>query len=370
MKEYIINKKDFHNIDIMRYWSFPASYSQEKRKETINSMIYGGEYLGSRKMDGALYRFVKADNGEMELIGRSKSVKGDYLNKIDWVPHLQPFFDALPNGTSLIGEIYFPDNEGSNQVTKIMGCLQPKAIERQKDNPIYYYIFDILAYNGKNLIDTIFEERVELLESLKKEYGDKNQFIHWAKYFEGSELYEHLAEILASDGEGVVITRKDSPYLVGKRKARQTLKVKKELAEPLDVVIMGTNPPTKTYGGKYLTDWEYWVDFKTGEKLKGKDLYFDYSNGASIEPVTKAYFNDWIGSLIIGAYKDGQLVPVGNLSGLTEEVLSNSKEYIGRVAEITGMQIMETQGIRHPKLVRFRDDKDAKDCLWSDIFSS
>ena len=53
---------------------------------------------------------------------------------------------------------------------------------------------------------------------------------------------------------------------------------------------------------------------------------------------------------------------------MTEEVLANWKDYKGKVAEITGMQIMETGGIRHPKFVQWRDDLRASDCDWYRYF--
>ena len=99
----LIDGIDFHELEAMRYWSFPNSWDLEKKKRTVNERIFSDEWLGAQKRDGAFYKFIKSDDGEMELLGRSKSVNGDYLNKIDWVPQLHPFFNKLPNGTCLLG---------------------------------------------------------------------------------------------------------------------------------------------------------------------------------------------------------------------------------------------------------------------------
>ena len=123
---------DFHSLPAQKYWSMPASWAPERKQQEVKSAIFSGEYVGARKIDGAFYKFVKDEDGNMELLGRSKSVNGDYLNKIEWVPQLRSFFNTLPKGTCLIGEIYFPHNEGSNHVTTIMGCLKDKAIARQE----------------------------------------------------------------------------------------------------------------------------------------------------------------------------------------------------------------------------------------------
>ena len=144
----IIDNVDFHELPAQKYWSFPSGYKKDSKAETQN-MIFSGDYVGARKMDGAFYKFIKDENGNMELIGRSKSVSGNYLNKIDWVPQFHSFFNSLPNGTCLLGELYFPEKEGSSAVTTIMGCLPQKARDRQeKGMKLHYYVFDVLAYNG------------------------------------------------------------------------------------------------------------------------------------------------------------------------------------------------------------------------------
>ena len=367
MKNFI-DSVNFHELTPQKYWTPPASWAPERKKDEVYNAIFSGDYIGSRKMDGAFYKFIKDEDGEMELIGRSKSVKGDYLNKIDWVPHLHSFFNALPKGTCLLGEIYFPEKEGSNHVTTIMGCLQEKGVARQKENPLHYYVFDVLAFDGKSLYKEDVEKRMEILGKIRKLFTFP--FVEYAKYFEGKELWDQLQSILADNGEGIVITKKGTCYQPGKRPARQTFKVKKELQETIDVVIISANKPTRIYTGKEIENWKLWENVRTGKKVEGA-LYKDYSNGLPIEPVTKTYWNGWAGSLNIGMKKDNKVVPVGALSGLTEEVLSNWKNYIGKVAEITGMEIMDTdnQGIRHPKFLRWRDDLTVDDTDWYRIFS-
>lgn len=366
MKGFIDNI-NFHELAPQKYWTPPASWAPERKKQEVRTCIFSGDYVGSRKMDGAFYKFIKDEDGNMELLGRSKSVSGDYLNKIDWVPQLQPFFDKLPNGTCLLGEIYFPGNEGSNHVTTIMGCLVNKAIARQKNNPLHYYIFDVLAWNGKSLLKSVIEERIDYL--IVGNLGYKNDFVEWASYYEGEQLWNSLQVVLSMGGEGIVITKKGTCYQPDKRPARQTWKIKRELEETIDVVILGANPPTRIYTGKEILNWKLWENTRTGEKLHG-ELYKDYQNGAPIEPVTKTYWNEWAGSLIIGMKKDDKLIVVGSLSGLTEEVLANWKSYKGKVAEISGMQISdsENRGIRHPVFRRWREDLTPQDTDWYRVF--
>lgn len=368
MKNFI-DKINFHELEVQHYWTMPASWAPDRKKQEVKNAIFSGDYIGSRKMDGALYKFLKDEDGNMELTGRNKSINGDYLNKLEWVPQLHQFFNRLPNGTCLLGEIYFPKKEGSNHVTTIMGCLKDKAIARQEaGEKLHYYIFDVLAWNGLVLYKQPIEKRLEYLEYIENSYYEFD-CIEFAQYYDGAKLWENLQSILAENGEGIVITKKGTPYQPGKRPARQTMKVKKELQETIDVVILGANSPTRVYKGKEILTWKMWENIRTGEKLQG-ELYKEYADGAPIEPVTKSYWNGWAGSLVIGMRKDNKLVVVGSLSGLTEEVLSNWEKYKGKVAEISGMQIMDTEnkGIRHPKFIKWRDDLRPSDTDWYRVF--
>ena len=359
---------NFHNLEAQKYWTFGASAKVDPKVEAKN-MIFSGEYIGARKIDGAFYKFWKDENGNMELLGRSKGVGGDYLNKIEWVPQLHDFFNKLPNGTCLIGEIYFPGNEGSNKVTSIMGCLKEKAIARQESGPkLHYYIFDVLAFNGISLLDSSIELRITSLNKTKELYENKTKYVEWAKYYEGQELWNQLQTILADGGEGVVITKKGTCYQPGKRPARQTLKIKKELSETLDCFFTGrAQAPTRIYSGISLPSWQYWENPITMEKLEGS-YYREYMNGAPVQPVTKSYYMGIAGSLEIGVLKDGKVYPLGWLSGLSEEIKGNYREYTGKCLEVGAMQFTDDRALRHAKMIRLRPDLNMEDCTYEKIF--
>ena len=368
----MIDGIDFQNAEAEKYWSFPKSFKGNPKEETRN-MIFSGNYLGARKMDGAYYRFIKDMDGNMRLQGRSKSVSGDYLDKLDHVPHLMPYFENLPNGTCLLGEIYFPKNEGSSNVTTIMGCLTSKAIERQASGPkLHYYIFDVWAYGGKSMMNTKLEDRIALLNDMYNNWCDDGNHerasaitqVEFAIYYEGRDLWERLELILAKGGEGIVMTKKGTIPSPGKRTARKTLKVKKELQENIDCFFTGrATAPTRLYTGKEIQSWKYWQDIRTGAKMEGA-LYKDYHIGAAIEPITKPFFYGWAGSLEIGVLKDGEIYPIGYLSGLADEIKADARAQAMKCIEVTAMEILSSGGIRHAKLERFRPDLAPTDCTY------
>lgn len=358
----------FEELDAEKYWSWPSSFKGDPKEETRN-LIFSGNYLGARKMDGAYYRFIKDFEGNMRLQGRSRSVNGTYLDKLDHVPHLMDFFNELPNGTCLLGEIYFPTHEGSSEVTKIMGCLTPKAIERQsKGDKLHYYIFDIWAWEGESYMDKVCEDRFDELNACSRAYA--SEYVEWAEYYQGKDLWTHLQTILANGGEGIVMTKKGTVPQPGKRPARKTLKVKKELAENIDCFFTGrATSPTRLYNGKELETWKYWVRIRDNQKLEGA-FYENYKNGEAIEPVTKPYFYGWAGSLEIAVLKDGIETPIGFLSGLSDEIKANPKDMRHRCIEVAAMEVYpDTRGLRHGKFKCFRPDLTPADCTWGKIFS-
>ena len=357
---------NFHNLEAQKYWTFGASAKVDPKVEAKN-MIFSGDYIGARKIDGAFYKFWKDENGNMELLGRSKGVGGDYLNKLDWVPQLYEFFNELPNGTCLIGEIYFPGNEGSNKVTSIMGCLKDKAIARQESGAkLHYYIFDVLAWSKQSFLEETAQDRFNFLNTIEHGYNI-SEYVEFAHYYDSKKLWDELQSILASGGEGVVITKKDTCYQPGKRPARQTLKIKKELSETLDCFFTGRiSAPTRLYTGTTLPSWTYWENVKTGEKYL-EALYKEYLNGEPIEPVTKPYFFGMAGSLEIGVLKDGKVHPLGWLSGLSDEIKSNYKEYKGKCLEVGAMQFTDDGALRHAKMIQLRPDLTIQDCTWDKL---
>lgn len=368
----IIDNYNFKEMPPQKYWAPPSSWSNEKKKETTQSRIFSGEWWGATKMDGYFSKLVKDEDGNIGLYSRSRNVHGEYPEKHEWVPHLQPFFDWLPNGTCLLGELYLPSKPGSSNITSLLGCLKDKCIARQAvGEKLCFYAFDILAINGQSLMNYELTKRIVCLDDLFLEYGELGTdapaagYVKFARYVSGKELWRTLQEVLASGGEGMVITRGGAKYQPDKRPSKDCQKVKKELADNIDCFFTGrAAAPTREYTGKEIETWRYWENTRTGAKMEGEH-FKEYSAGAPIEPVTKPYFHRWGGSLEIAVLKNGEVTPIGFLSGLTDEIKANFRNYKNRCIEVAAMEILpETFALRHGKLIRFRDDLVPEDCTW------
>lgn len=363
MRGYV-NNIDWVNAEAMKYWSHPASTPVEKRKQEIHNAIFGGDYLGARKVDGYYERLVKDEDGNCFMIARSKNVHGEAVDKLAWVPQIHDFMESLPNGTVLLSECWLPGDEGSKKITSLLGCLKDKCIARQeKGQKLNFYIFDVMAWEGNNYTEVPFQTRVEILHNISHEY--MHNYVEYAQYYEGEELWNRLQRGLADGEEGIVIMRKDAPVYFKRTPARVSFKIKKELSETLDCFFTGrAAAPTKDYTGKEIENWPYWINQETNERLEQGNHYYEaFMEGKPYIPVTKPYYNHWAGSLEIGLTDGtGAVVPIGYLSGLTDEIKMNYKDYEKRVIEVGAMELNDTGGLRHAKMLHFRDDKQWNEC--------
>lgn len=182
-------------------------------------------------------------------------------------------------------------------------------------------------------------------------------------------LYERIGAALEAGEEGMVLKKKDYPYVPGKKPAWSAIKIKQ--VDYADVVCIGFEAPTKEYEGTELETWEYWEHTITGELMRGQ-LHLAKT---PLKPVTKPYFHGWCGSLSIGVYdNNGKLINIGSVSsGLTdalkEDMKQNPEKYIGQVCLVQVMEMFD-QALRHPIFKGFRDDKNAKECTLESIFGT
>lgn len=362
-------------IEPMLIWKLPAG-----KESMLSEVCSNGEYFLEEKIDGAFYQFVKTENHSY-LFGRTVSkLSGILTEKSDNVPHLKEALNCLPAGTILIGEIYVPGGTSKDTIS-IMGCLPALAIKRQEKEPIHYYVHDIIAYDTVNLIDSPADLRYKILAAIWKKHNlNQYSFLRLATRVD-EDMEAEISRILKSGGEGAVLKKKDYPYTPGKRPAWSTIKVKQ--MDSIDLICTGFCDATKEYTGKELATWEYWEE--RGERsqdgeytwlLSEGQYYEDYFHNPHIyRPVTKPYFLGWKTAIRIGAYNDnGELVDLGTVSsGLTDdnkrEMTENPDLWLGHVIALDCMQIDKKEHtLRHPVFKCKRDDKDAKDCVISEIF--
>ncbi len=356
----------------MKIANFPNT-----RGITLEDLATSDDYYATEKIDGAWYCFNKTPNYAY-LFGRTISRKnGLPVEKSDNVPHIKEALSILPPNTIIIGEIYTGDKtKTSKDTVSIMGSLPKRAIALQKkQGNVHYYLHDIIMYDGEDLSTLGAFDRYNKIKEIYFDLKlDRYDFLELAPILDTKNALEAAAEIIARGGEGVVLKKKDYPYEYNKRPAYSSVKIKK--VDTVDVVCMGFEDPTKEYNGKETSD--YLMNIKTGEKfIRGKrselNILEDAMNNVEdfIE-ITKPFYYGWKTAIKIGLYKNGELISIGTVSsGLTdfyrEDFAKNPQKYIGQVIECECMELKDGS-LRHPIFKRFREDKNAEDCKYEEIF--
>src|SRR6266536_206792 len=267
-----------------------------------------------------------------------------------YFPELRAVGELLPPDSALDGEIVI-ERDGVLDFDAMQMRLHPAESRIRKlsaEIPAEFIAFDVLLWKGEPVHKLPLAKRRAKLERVGKEFRlspktrDPEQARDWLQRLEAAGL------------DGVVCKRLGVPYLPGSREG--VVKVKKH--RTADCVIVG---------------------FRWSEKEEGR-----------------------ISTLLLGLYDDeGGLDFVGHCSGLSAPVRRQLDELLPPLVEeghISGERVpggqsrwsqgkeldwnpvrpelvcevrfdkLERNRFRHgTRLVRFRPDKDAKDCTWRQV---
>jgi len=263
-----------------------------------------------------------------------------YSRTLDDVSHQFPeIVDAAQNlnVTSLIvdGEVVaFKDDKvlPFALLQKRLGRKRPPAA-LIAEIPVALMIFDILSFEGRNLIDEPLLERKKVIEGI--EWREALRVAPFMLLEERVELEPFFEQAALRRNEGLMLKDANSLYLPGKR-GMSWLKWKKALAT-LDVVVTG-------------------VEFGHGRR---RDVLSDYT---------------------FAVHKDGKLLNIGKAySGLTDVEIAEMTEFFkkhtvqdyGRFRLVEPTVIIEVAfngiqksdrhasgyALRFPRIVRIRHDK-------------
>lgn len=368
---------DYFTSEPMKYYAPPASMSKETKKLRLESMANSGDYYYGLKTDGNWTRAVITPQRNA-LQTRGISVKTKTYGEVqDKVLFWEDVIKAFPNTTTVIlGEIY-RDGDIDKDIGSVLRCLHDKAIARQKDNPLHWRVFDVLCYNGQDLMNAPFEERINYIPKVVKQIN--SPLVEGVEYKPMTpNFFEEIEDIFANGGEGAVCYKRTALYEPGKRGPHSwdTLKVKQEISNDIDCFIIGVEPAIKSYTGKELSSWIYWEDTRTGEKLLG-EYFGEYQTGRAVIPVSKGYYYNWPGAIYVGVYdNNGDIYNLCKVAGLTEELKTelrdNFNEWYLCPLTIGGMMLSESNGlsVRHPYIKSIRkNDIDPKDCTLKKILT-
>jgi ATP-dependent DNA ligase len=295
--------------------------------KTRKELPVGEEWAYEQKMDG-FRAIVFVDGDDVYIQSRGAKSLGRYF----------PELSFAAGRYVLDGELVIRDGDGEPTFDRLQMRIHPAESRINllaKEIPATYVAFDLLAEGDESLLDTPLRERRSRLEALAGKKG-----------IEVSELSPDpaRAEEWMRKTEGAMAKELNAIYEQGKRRGMAKIKREREI----DCVVLGWRP--------------------------GKE-------------------EGTVGSLILGLYDGDDLRPVGHISGFTAAEkrslrdllapLETGQQGTAEPSRWTGGRDLEWVALR-PELVievgydhasagrirhgarflRFRDDKDPRECLF------
>jgi len=240
----------------------PIKPMMAQMAENVNEALkeHGGETALEYKLDGARIQIHKSGNDVKVYSRRLTDVTDSLPEVVKLVGEQVKAREAI-----LEGEVIAVGEDGTPMLFQHLMRRFRRVHdieETTRQIPVRLYLFDILYFDGKSLID---ESYVERRKKLKEIAGS----IQLAKQTVTSNLQEaenFLKEAIREGHEGLMAKKLDSPYTPGIR-GKRWFKIKRIL-EPLDLLIVAAE-----YGYGRRRGWlsDYYLaarDAETGELLQ------------------------------------------------------------------------------------------------------
>jgi ATP-dependent DNA ligase len=305
--------------------------------ELVKELPEGEGWQYEPKWDG-FRGILENDGGELALWSRKERPLLRYF------PELRPLGELLPPNSALDGEIVIA-RDGVLDFDSMQMRLHPAESRVQrlsKEIPAEFIAFDVLLWKGKPIHEQPLAKRRKELEKVAKGFRlspftrDPKDAQAWLNTFEAAGL------------DGVIGKRLDEPYRPGSREA--VVKVKPY--KTADAVVVGLR-------------WKSKPD-RIATILLG--LYRD--DGGL----------DYVGSAAVAASKHDQIaervLPLVDTksdrrfsepnrwgTGDLEEAAVKPK----LVVEVRYDKVQGNRFRHGTRFIRFRDDKDPKDCTWREL---
>jgi bifunctional non-homologous end joining protein LigD len=290
------------------------------------------------KLDG--YRtLVGKRRGPVTLYSRRGNIMNERFHKIAVA------FEFLPNDTLIDGEVVALDAHGKPSFSAVQNSLR-------RDQQLYFYAFDLLVYQGRDLRSMPWSERRRLLEQYA--LHDMSDPVRVSAAFSASA--KNVVAAAKEQGlEGTVAKRIDSHYEAGERSGAW-LKYKTNKGQEL--VIGGYKPATNAF--EYLLVGYY----------EGKHLIFVAKIKNGFTPALRRQLAERFNGL------ETKVCPFSNLpepksarrgEALTQAVMRKMHWLKPKlVAQIEFTEWTVGNHLRHSRFIGLRDDKKPREVVRED----
>ncbi|MGB6152991.1 MAG: ATP-dependent DNA ligase [Pricia sp.] len=208
------NESDY----LSKPYPFYLAYAIEDQPDDLGDV---NEWSAEHKWDGIRSQVILR-NDEIFVWSRGEELVTDKY------PEFGAFVGVIPNGTVIDGEI-LPYPKGQigtfNDLQKRIGR---KTVSKNllAKVPVILKAYDLLEWEGDDIREMAFIERRKQLKKLYRSVNGSNsdvakvplhlsETIHFTTWEEAAQERERSREVRS---EGLMLKRKDSPYLVGRKK--------------------------------------------------------------------------------------------------------------------------------------------------------
>lgn len=242
-------------VDFSKPYPFYLAYALEEDPAQLGEpALWQAEW----KWDGIRGQMIKRNN-ELFIWSRGEELMTDKF------PEYQALNERLPNGIVLDGEIIPAVGDKPLPFALLQTRIGRKNITRKElqEVPMTFFSYDLLEYEGEDWRTRPLLERRRQLENIVSDVSHpilklsaEIDFNHWA------ELADIRSGSRERGAEGLMLKRKDSPYLVGRKRGDWW----KWKIEPLviDAVMIYAQKGSGRRSNLY-TDYTFAV--KDGDKL-------------------------------------------------------------------------------------------------------
>jgi ATP-dependent DNA ligase len=261
-----------------------------------------------------------------------------------YFPELRPLGKLLPPSSALDGEIVI-DRDGVLDFDAMQTRLHPAESRIRKlsaEIPARFVAFDVLVWKGEEAWSEPLGDRRRALEQKAKQFAlspatnEREEALGWLDRFESLGL------------DGVVAKRVDLPYLPGSREG--VVKVKPE--KSADCVVVGVR--WKSRPDRIAT-------LLLG--LYGKKGAIDYVGSAAVAPAK----HDEIAARVLPLLENAPERRFSEPNRWGGGALEESPVRPELVVEVRYDKVQSNRFRHGTKLLRFRDDKDPKQCTWREL---
>lgn len=285
------------------------------------------EWLFEIKWDG--YRAIA------EIMGK-EDIKLYSRNGHSFMEKYKPVADELSNFSVpavFDGEIVALDNKGEPSFQRLQDYSNDTS-------ELYYYVFDLLFYKGKDLRHTALTERKALLKKILQ-HGN---IVRYCDHVEekGEEFYKAATK---KDLEGIMAKKADSHYISGRR-TDNWLKIKNH--QTLEAVIGGFTEPrgSRKYFGALILG-----------VYKNKKLQYIGHTGTGFTEKGLKELAEKMEPFIRKTSPFSQNIPVNNRAKWLRPILTCNIKYTEKTKD--GI-------LRHPVFQGLRVDKAANQVNWEE----